>query len=231
MRHLLLSGGLLALLSHAAPAVAQVADSNSFTPSGQMRIGLYLAPASRVSSAQGLLPRKNFATFNGIEASIWGANSGGLQARYEAAAFGGTTVYPASGDLSYLDARGYLGTRTFALIPGFLSRSFVYNDEALRLNMFRGGLQVGHQYAGAGIALSAAALYSSTFKASGDDELKADGIEAETAIRYFLPRHPVFVQLGYRRETLDVKGTTTSLREEVSMLVVMVGVHRGFPKR
>ena len=224
------AGVVLALGAAGLPLLAQ--DSTAYTSKPEIRFGLVSDGVTRAMSLAGAPPFKQTARLNGVDFLARSTKSGGIQARYLKGEFDGPLTDASAGPLEYIDGRVLIGPRKFAVHLGYLGRTQNYNEEKRRFDLARGGVQMTYQFEGAGIGLNLAGSYLRTITKAKDDSLEADGFEGETSLLYAVPRVPVFVQLGYRREIFNISKESNNLRrEEVSGVLLSVGVHYGLSTR
>ncbi|HUQ80433.1 MAG TPA: hypothetical protein VM076_04825 [Gemmatimonadaceae bacterium] len=224
------AGVVLALGAALQPLTAQ--DSTAYTSKPEVRFGLTSDGVTRAMSLAGAPPFKQTTRLNGVEFMARSPKSGGIQARYTKGEFDGPLSDASAGPLEYIDGRLLVGPRKFAVHVGYLGRTQNYNEKKRRFDLARGGAQMTYQFEGAGVGLNLAGSYLRTITKAKNDSLEADGFEGETSLLYAVPRFPVFVQLGYRREIFNISKENTNLRrEEVSGVLMSIGVHYGLSTR
>jgi hypothetical protein len=91
---------------------------------------------------------------------------------------------------------------------------------------------MGRAFEGAGLVLNVGAYYLRTIKPVKSDSLEADALEAESSLIYAPPRWPAYVQVGYRREVVNLKKEKDVLRrEELGKFVLGIGFQTGLSAR
>ena len=215
-----------------APSIASSQDSTTYTRKPEVRFGLVSDGVTRAMSLSGAPPFKQTSRLNGVEFMARSPKSGGFQARYMKGEFDGPLTDASAGPLEYIDGRLLVGPRKFAVHLGYLGRTQNYNEEKRRFDLARGGVQMTYQFEGAGVGFNVGGSYLRTVTKTKADSLEADGFEGETSLLYAVPKVPVFVQLGYRREVFNISKDSNNLRrEEVSGVLLSIGVQYGLSTR
>jgi hypothetical protein len=224
---------LISALTISATNIAHAqADSTSYTRRPEIRFGVVTDGVTRAMSLGESPSFKRSTRLNGVEFLARSVNSGGVQLKYMKGELDGALTDDSAGPLEYVDGRFLIGGRKFAAALGYLGRTQNLNEEKRRFDMGRGGVQMTYQFEGAGIGFNFAGSYLRTVKKTKADSLEAEGFEGETSVLYSVPRLPVYVQLGYRRELFRLfKDDATLRREEVSGVLLSLGVQYGLSTR
>lgn len=225
---------LVALLTMAAVSAAQAqsADSTAFTNRPEIRFALLSDGITRAMAVDENPSFKRSTRLNGVEFVARSTKSGGVQLRYVKGQLDGPLSDASSGPLEYVDGRVFIGPRKFAVGLGYLGRSQNFNQTKRRFDLARGGLNMTYHFDGAGLGFNFAGSYLRTVTKTKADSLEAEGFEGETGVLYAVPRLPVFLQLGYRRELFRIfKEDATLRREEVSGVLLSLGVQYGLSTR
>jgi hypothetical protein len=168
--------GFLFMLA-GVPLLAQSADSTSASRMSQYRIGAFASSIRRgVAPLDGPISQAT-ASLKGAELLVRDAGAIGFMARYSTGDLPGPASNLASGVFESIDGRILLGTHTFTLVTGYLTRDFVYPTEERRLGLARAGAQMTFRFEGAGFEINFAGSYIRTPRAAKRDSLEADGIE------------------------------------------------------
>ena len=184
-----------------------------------------------VSASDGAISSAD-ANLNGAEFVAKDADGNGVRLRYASAEVVGAATSIAAGKLEYVDGTVVLGGKSVAITGGYRLRTFRYPLTVRRLHYAHAGFQAGYRFAGAGFELTAGGSYVRSITQEKSDSVLVSGLEGETAIRYNVPRLPLFVTFGYRRELFDLKkGATFPRREELGGIVFAVGVQTGLSSR
>jgi hypothetical protein len=224
--------GVAAVASLATTSFGQVADSSNSTARGETRIGLLTVGTRRYLAEGTGAARSASTTLSGAEFMLRSADGAGMFGRYESGTIAGPDNNPVAGKVEVLDGRFILGTRSFALVVGYLARTSRVDDESRRIGLGRAGLEIGRAFEGAGFMVNVGGYYLRTIRAAKKDSLEADGLEGETSIVYAPPRWPVYVQVGYRREVFNHKKEDLVLRrEELGKFILGVGIQSGLSPR
>jgi hypothetical protein len=217
-----------ALAAIAVQAAAQSTHSSTYTPTPEVRFGATVTPTKRAASAATALVSEAQTSLKGVEFLLRASGGSGLVVRYEAGTLPGSVSNPASGKFELIDGHLLIGERSFAVIAGYTLRTSAFSGRDNRLGLARAGIQVGRFFPGAGFEVTLDGSYVRTPQKDKVDSVEADGIEVQTALTYIPPRVPLYVQLGYRRETFNLKKEDLVLRrEELSKLILTVGVQYG----
>jgi hypothetical protein len=225
---------LVAILTVAAAPVAraQSADSTAYTRRPEIRFALMSDGITRAMAVETSPSFKRSTRLNGVEFLARSTKSGGVQLRYVKGDLGGPTSDASSGPLEYVDGRVFIGPRKFAVALGYLGRSQNFNQAKRRFDLARGGLNMTYHFDGAGVGFNFAGSYLRTVTKTKADSLEAEGFEGETGVLYAVPKLPVFLQLGYRRELFRIfKESDTIRREEVSGVLLSLGLQYGLSTR
>ena len=216
----------------ASDSRAQSSDSSAYTRRPEVRFGFMSDGFTRAMSEGANPSFKRSGRLNGVEFLARSVKSGGVQLRYMKGELDGPSLDASSGPLEYVDGRVFIGPRKFAVGLGYLGRSQNVNQEKRRFDLARGGLNMTYQFEGAGIGFNFAGSYLRTVTKAKVDSLEADGFEGETGVVYAVPRVPVYLHLGYRRELFRIfKESDTVRREEVSGVLLSIGVQYGLSTR
>jgi hypothetical protein len=220
------------LTATAAVTAHAQADSTSYTRRPEIRFGVISDGITRAMAFGDSPSFKRSSRITGVEFLARSIGSGGVQLRYAKGELDGASTDDSAGPLEYVDGRFLIGPRKFALAVGYLGRTQNVSSEKRRFDMARGGAQMTYQFEGAGIGFNLAGSYLRTVKKEKVDSLEAEGFEGETSVLYAIPRLPVYVQLGYRRELFRLfKDDATLRREEVSGVMLSLGVQYGLSTR
>lgn len=214
------------------PLGAQGNDTTAYTRKPEVRFGgLSMRLARAVAAANGAVTRAD-ANLAGVEFVAKDAGGAGVQLRYAASEIAGSPSSTAAGKLEYVDGKLFIGSRMFAVTTGYRLRTFRYPLTDRRLHLAHAGAQAGYRFAGAGVELAASGSYLRSLRKDKSDSLETSGLEGETSITYAVPRLPLYLGLGYRRELFDLKrGNTFPRREELGGLMLTIGVQTGLSTR
>ena len=125
-----------------------------------------------------------------------------------------------------------VGAHVASLALGYQFRWNPLGSETRRLGLARLGAEFGRRAEAIGVAVRASGAYLRTIRPDGLDSLQADGIDAETNVTYAPRGLPVYVDLGYRRETLRLwRPTGTFRREESSKVILGIGFQYGLSEK
>lgn len=223
---------IVAALPLSVPAFGQVPDSLSYSLMMDVRIGGSIESTSRVVAlVPGTITRTQ-TSLNAAELLARTPEGLGAAVRYETGNFP-ATPYAAVGErFQMLDGLLLLGGHAFSIVPGYQVRWFSLDQRDRQLMMWRLGFEVGRRAEAIGVAVRIAGSYLHTPSADKRDSLEADGIDGETHLTYAPPRVPIYIDLGYRRETLALrKASTLFRREEFSKVMLGFGLQYGLSAR
>jgi hypothetical protein len=197
-------------------AVASLALPLSLQAQSEFRIGILAAPTTR-NSAFGTSVSQNTSSAGGIFDLVARTPWIGVSLRTSNADFGGGLSLAAG------DARLLLGPQIFTLEIGGTQRVLAGQLASAKLTLGRVGARSTFLLGGSGLrgSIGAWALSAQT-KPAGVNNVS--GLEGETALQYLFPSLPLYVQLGYRREVLNIEYTTKKGPEEVGALVLGGGI-------
>jgi hypothetical protein len=206
---------LIALLA-LAPSVAAAQtdrpppDPNA-PPGFEFRVGGILVSGQRHNTFGTSTGNERTGSLKGFDGLLRGTGAG-LQVRYLEGSFLGRTDSIISADVNLL-----LLPRQFSLVAGVSRRGLVNGLKVERLDFGRVGFSSSGWIGGSGLKTQVGGAY---YLAFGDPKAVAGSTAAATTLEYGLegegsiiwspPGVPIFVQLGYRAEVLNMKtGTTT----------------------
>lgn len=207
---------------------AQSADTGLYTPKTEIRFAVSSIALKRAVSQPGCNNSYGNATLRGLELLVMGAQGGGLRGRFETGSVAGAQSVPAAGKMQNVVASLIMGRQEFALVGGFRMMTIVFNGER-RFYMPELGLEGGKHFAGAGTLLKAAVTYRRTITEAKGDSVRLSGLEARTSVLYIPPRLPFYVELGYRRDLLELSRPSNDVtrREENSAVILSLGLQSG----
>lgn len=222
----------MGVMLSASATRAQGVDTTAYTRRPEVRFAVMTDGITRAMSLDDKPSFKRASRLNGVEFVARSIRSGGVQLRYMKGDLDGPTTDASAGPLEYVDGRLLIGPRNFAVGLGYRGRTQTFNQEKRRFDLARGGVQMTYQFEGAGVGFTFAGSYLRTVTKSKVDSLEAEGFEGETGVLYAVPKLPVFLQLGYRRELFRVfRKDDTLQREEVSGVLLSLGVQYGLSTR
>lgn len=233
MTHRLIAVVALGLSAAATTMHAQAStDSTGYSRKPEIRFGGLAMRLARAVAAPSDPVSTVDANLTGVEFVAKDNGGAGIQLRYASAEIAGPATSIASGKLEYVDGKLIIGSKAFALTTGYRLRTFRYPVSDRRMHFAHAGAQAGYRFHGAGLELNAGASYFRSLKKDKVDSLQVTGLEGETSVMYTVPRLPLYVGLGYRREVFDLKrGGVFPRREELGGLLLTVGVQSGLGTR
>ena len=222
----------LAALALAVPAFGQRPDSLGYDLMMDLRFGGSVESTSRiVALVPGSITRTR-ASLKAAELLARTPEGLGMAVRYERGDFPAAPYTTVGERFQMLDGAVLIGGHAFSVVPGYQLRWFSLEQRNRQLNMWRLGFDAGRRSEAIGIAVRVAGSYLHTPSADKRDSLEADGIDGETHITYAPPRVPIYIDLGYRRETLALsRASTVFRREEFSKVMIGVGLQYGLSAR
>jgi hypothetical protein len=188
----------------------------------ELRVGLLSSPTIR-NAAFGTGATQGNGT-GGVFELVARLSYVGLHVRTQTADFGSQL------GLSSGDVRLLVGPQIFTAEVGGTRRVFSGPLSQVTLGLTRIGLRSTFLLGGSGLrgSIGGWALSGSTLPVGVE---KVEGIEGETSLQYLLPKLPAYLQVGYRREVLNVTYTTRKGPEEVGALVLGGGILFGGGRR
>lgn len=215
----------------AITAGAQAPDTSLYTASLDVRLGATQAALKRAVGVGTGVAYDN-TTLRGVELFLMGAQPGGLRLSYEVATLPSGAGNSSGLKYEIVDARIYLGTHFFSIVPGWTLRSMPWNAAQRRFSIPQLGLEGGRAFPGAGLLVKMGGQYLRTVDAAKVDSVEMWGILAHTSVTYAPPRYPVYIGIGYRREiTTFRRGSLTDRRDETTAVVLSAGIQSGISKR
>jgi hypothetical protein len=193
----------------------------------ELRLAAFTMPSRRsVGIASSSVVYNASPAFSGVEFLVRSIDGGaGLHLRYATASPDGAGL--ASYAMKYLDGRLLLGSRGFSVELGYLLRTETIAGKDSTHGFARAGFRTDINLGSSGITAGVAASYLRLPEADSLGNI-AWGIDGETSVLYALPMAPVYVQLGYRRETYTFEYKKSPSRpEQISTLFLGVGFHLG----
>jgi hypothetical protein len=213
-------------------AEGQGSDSTGYKKRPEVRFGALAMRLARAVAAPGSPVTTADANLAGVEFVAKDDDGAGVHLRYAAAEIAGPATSVSAGKLEYVDGKLIIGSKAFAVTAGYRLRTFRYPQVDRRMHFAHAGAQAGYRFHGAGIELNVAGSYFRSVKKDAVDSLQVSGWEGESSIMYTVPRLPLYVGLGYRRELFDLRRDTAfPRREELGGLLLTVGVQAGLGTR
>lgn len=215
-----------------AAATAQAPDSSLYEPAMDLRIGGAIESAIRnVASLPGASAR-SAGSLREAEALIRSGAGAGIAARYESGSLPPALPGEPTAQFRSMDAEVLVGGHVASLALGYQFRWSPMGLDTRRLGLARLGAEFGRRAEAIGVAFRASGSYLRTIRPDGLDSLQADGIDAETHVTYAPRLAPIYVDLGYRRETLSMwRPTGPFRREESSKLIFGIGLQYGLSEK
>lgn len=211
----------------AAPATQAIpADSGKEGgPPLELRIAAFSLMANR-TVVSGSAAATSSASMTGAELVLRSLQGGGLLVRY---ASGNAGSGATAGKVSLLDGRVEIGSRTFVLELGYMLRNENVAGTSTQTGYARGGFRSELHFGSSGVVAGFAASYfrDPTQEKSG---IQGSGIDGEASLVYVLPKLPIYVQLGFRREAWTfTQPVGASIPEEWSTVFLGAGFQIGLP--
>jgi hypothetical protein len=210
-----------------SPAPAPEADSGVSTSAPlELRLAYFTMPTRRTVATNSANFDQSSPSISGVELVLRSLDGPGLLLRYATASSPGGGA--AGGALTNLDGRLQLGGRNFVIELGYLQRTTVTAGTNTSTGFGRGGFRTDLRFGSSGVIAGFAASYLRTIAPDKTTSREAYGIDGETSILYAPPKYPVYVQLGFRRETMkfSTKGFPDT-PEEMSTMFLGIGFQLG----
>ena len=221
----------LAIAFGAVGANAQSPDS-LYQPAMDLRVGGALESAVRTVAVGSGGSTRSSGSLREAEFLVRAPEGMGVLFRYETGSLPpGVAGEPTAGFRS-VDGVVLVGAHVASLALGYQFRWNPLGSETRRLGLARLGAEFGRRAEAIGIAVRASGAYLRAIRPDGPDSLQADGIDAETNVTYAPRGLPVYLDLGYRRETFRLwRPTGTFRREESSKVIVGIGFQYGLSEK
>lgn len=207
-----------------APSVVPADSTKRDGPPLEMRVAV-LSLMTNLSVASGTTAATASASLAGAELVFRSLDGGGILMRYASGSVGSGVT---AGKLSLLDGRLEIGSRTVLLELGYMLRSESVSGVTTQNGYARGGFRTNFHFGSSGIV---ADLEASYFKDPSQEKngITGSGIEGESSVLYAIPKLPIYVQLGFRRETWNYTGPVAVSAEEWSTVFLGGGFQLGLP--
>lgn len=215
MRRLILGSFLASLLAPSA-LVGQ-------SPSVELLLGGITMPSKRNAAFLGSVGTAS-GSMSGGEFVIRGKPIG-LAARYLTGDFAADSGTQAAGKIELIEARLVLGPRAFGLEGGGVRRTLTTSVGTATWYYVRAGIRSQIAIGASGFHATFAGAYYPFVKRDGVTKAGGKGYEAETALMYARKGIPVYIQLGYRFQSLDPDNGSGSVEpDEISGVVISAGL-------
>lgn len=222
---------LSAILFTTAAAEAQAPDS-LYEPAMDIRIGGAIESAVRFVAPVPGSAYRSTGSLREVETLLRVPEGSGIAVRYETGSLPPGLPGEASVQFRSVDAEALIGGHITSVDVGYEFRWSPLGGQTRRLGLARLGAEFGRRVEAIGIAFRADGSYLRTVRPDGPDSLQADGIDAETHVAYSPRGAPVYIDLGYRRETLSLWRTGGPFRrEESSKLILGIGFAYGLSEK
>lgn len=192
----------------------------------ELRLAYFTMPTRRTVATNALNFDQSSPSISGVEFVLRSLDGPGLLLRYATASSPGGGA--AGGALTNLDGRIQLGGRNFVIELGYLQRTASIAGISTPTGFGRGGFRTDLRFGSSGVIAGFAASYLRTIAPDKATSREAYGIDGETSILYAPPKYPVYVQLGFRRETMKFRATgLPDTPEEMSTMFLGIGLQLG----
>ena len=223
---------LAALACLAGAAHAQSPDSLPYEVAMDLRLGGAIESTVRTVAPLSGGSTRSTASLREVEFIARSGAGSGIMARYETGSLPPGLPGEPTTAFNSIEASALIGVHAISVVAGYQFRETPIGDDK-RLGLGRVGLEFGRRAEAIGVAIRASGVYMRTIVPTGSDSLQADGIDAETHMVYSPRQLPVYVDLGYRRQTMNFWRSATGgfRREESSKLILGIGLAYGLAEK